>query len=325
MCEAAYANQYGTFGETKINDNVISGPLYDALVAAYGEGLADLKLSYDGWTSTEGVDYATFYTSADILMGDVERLTGLLVIGDGLAQLAGKDFGLSGHYKNSEEVLIGISKIIAESHTPDTWDTAWKKAATDPWDGCGFGVSGSNRRDVYSAVRMAYNNAFASYLQAYGINETYLKLIREFYVDEMFGVGLPGTVNKKAFTETDKLKNKFKDAGDTTAGEEGSIFNQCKDLFDQYVDSDAYVENGKLVYNTLVNFNDTADIANAYVDQSAADDDIFDYYNIYVKEISELYKKAQTLGKDGIVIIVTVTDGELDFVVSPSEADPRKG
>lgn len=323
LCEAAYADQYGTFDTPDVGDASVGDPLYDSIVAAFGSDLSALKLSYDNWSAEGGANFATFYMSAPELMGDMERLSGLLVTAGNAADLIGQydRLGLSKKYNSGEEVLTGVAATVKAKHDEASWKQVWQQAADKTWDSYGFGLTG---RENYSAVRMAYNNAFASYVVTSDktIEEKYTNLLKEFYSTEMFGVGMPGLICTDAFTDTDSpLKQKFIDAGDANAGNEGSAFNKCAALFETYKDSPACEENGKLVYDTLVTFNDTADVANAYTDMNGGD--IFDYYNGYVNEINALYEEAQNKAGDGIVIIVTVEDGELNFQVSPAEANPR--
>ena len=79
MCEAAYANQYGTFGTPDIGPAGNDDKLHQSLTFAFGDNFTnDLKLHYDGWSSEEGTDFATFYLTAPELMEDMESLSGLL-------------------------------------------------------------------------------------------------------------------------------------------------------------------------------------------------------------------------------------------------------
>jgi len=322
MCEAAYANQYGVYKDPDIGEALAGDPLYDSLVAAFGEDLSTLKLSFDGWTNNEGIDYATFYSSAPELMGSMETLTGLLVAGQKLAELANKDLGLSQDYENGEQVLIGVSGTIASTYDEAGWENQWQKVAdSGTWDSYGFGLSG---RENYCAARMAYNNAFASYLTMVdpSIESKYIQEIEEFYTEELFGVGLPGLICTDAFTDSEsKLIQNFKNAGDTNAGQEGSVFNTIAEHFATYKSSDACKENGKLVYDTLLTFNETSDIAFSYAEQNGGT--IYDYYDSYVNEMAALYDAAWESVQGGIVIIVSVEEGNLNFAVSPSEANPR--
>lgn len=317
LCEAAYANQYGTFGETNVGPTT-EGKLVDALKAAFGENYEEyLTLKYDGWTEEEGVSYATFYTSAPKLMEDMETLSGLLATA---SQIGASKLGLTQKYANGEAVLAGVSQNITTSLTEDQWLQQWNAAAGQSSTSVGFGLTG---RENYSAARMAYNNAFASYCEASGENnDSYNKLIREYYAQEMLGVGLPGCVNTDAFQTGGKLEQKFKEAGDS----DGSAFKRYAELYGTYKDSDACKENGKLVYDVLTTFNETSDVAQNK--NNAYNGDMFDYYNSYVDEISALYKEAGTAANGGIVIVVSVQtneNGETEtvFTVSPSSANPR--
>ena len=323
LCEYAYANQHGGFSGTSSAAPVTTGALYDSLVAAFGD-VSTLKLSYDGWSNDGSVNYATFYTSAPQLMEDMEDLSGMLVLG---SKLAKDTLGISKTFENKEDVLESVAGAILDKHqTEDSWMASWNAAANEEFTNpSGFGLGG---RENYSAARMAYNNAFASYMVANGIEEKYANAVKSFYTQsinlEWLGVGVvgnPGVVNTDAFTNSDVLKESFVNAGDTNAGEEGSVFNQCAALYETYKNSSACAENGKLVYDTMSTFKDTADIATD--SKNAYGGDMFDYYNSYVNEISALYNAAQQAAGDGIIIIVSVEDGLVKCDVSPAEANPR--
>ena len=322
LCEYAYANQNATYStDTKINglkdSNGIaqmdtSHELYKAIEAAF-DNPSTLKLRYDGWTKEEGIDYATFYESAPSLMSDVKTLGGLLIVGEKLASLANKSLGLSGSYEDTNDVVIGVSNNIATSHpTEISWLAVWENDAEMTWDSYGFNLEG---RENYSAARVGYNNAFASYLDAIhpdGVSP-YSDIIRDFNSQELFGVGLPGLVCTDAFTDADSpLKNKFN----------ATALAEVQAAYEDYINSPVCKENGIVLYNALVTFSQTSDVAKAYTDMYGGS--IFDYYNSYVDEMAALYEAASDSANGGIVIIVSVENGTLSFNVSPSAANPRK-
>lgn len=318
LCDMAYANQYGTFtGSTDVGETT-SGALYDAIIAAFGS-TDSMKLSYDGWTSEEGMDYASFYTSAPKLMEDMENLSGVLALGSRLDGTLGINLGIEGVYQNEEEVLAGVTNKIVTTHpTQDSWLNQWNNDDGMTWDSYGFGLTG---RENYSAARMSYNSAFASYMEANG-EGAYADIIRNFYSQsvEVGGsdLGLPGLVCTDAFTDSESpLKDKFAEAGDT----DGAAFERIAKLYEEYKNSAACEENGRVLYDTMGTFSDTADIANAYTEMNGGT--IFDYYNSYVDEIAALYEAAGDAANGGIVIIVTVDNGQVNCVVSPSAANPR--
>ena len=310
MCELAYANQHGRFETTNAPSETDSGALFESLKFAFGDNFQEeLTLKYDKWTSSEGINYATFYADAPELMTDIETLSGLLVLGSKIA-----DLGLSQDYDNSEEVLIGVGTNITSTHTKETWLTEWMDHTTMTWDSEGFGLSG---RENYSAARMGYNSGFASYMKANGQSE-FADTVKNFYTQGLAGVGLPGLVCADAFTDTNsKLREQLSDVGATEED-----IKQIADLYDKYKESDACRENGAVLYDCMSTFSETSDIANAYTDLNGGD--IYDYYNSYVNEISAMYTAAQEFTGDGIVIIVTVEEGKLNFHVSPTAANPRE-
>ena len=348
LCEIAYIYQDDAFyqGDTfKAEPKIVTtttGPIYDALEAAFGD-VSKLKLTYNGWTSDEGIDYASFYTSAPKLMSSMKSLSGLLALGSKQNLF---DLGLTRQYEDSEDVLEGVSQNISSvfeekaaspsntegKNAEDFWMDEWRKADSDQgvtsWSSTGFGLGG---RENYSAARMAYNNGFASYLQAVdssfaddGENQKYRKLIEVFYsqsydIPFVGELGLPGLVCTSAFTSPDSpLDDNFKAAGDTDL----SVFNKVYRYYQDYMKSSAFEENGRLFYQIICTFNDTVDIAQST--ENAFGGDMFAYYTSYVNEIAALYTAAQNASGNGIIIIVTVENGVVKCDVSPSAANPRK-
>lgn len=315
MCEYAYANQFDTFGTPGgVVEASAGNPLYDSITAAFGSDLSALKLSYDGWTSEEGVSFATLYNSAPVLMEDVETLSALLAAG---STLFANRLGLTQSYKNGEEVLTVVSSTVATTHTLEAWLAWWDNDVNKTqgetamtWDSYGFGLTG---RENYSAARMAYNNAFASYLETRG-EAQYFDIFNEFYSQEVVGVGLPGLICNDAFTDPDSpLVEDIPDEAER---------KRLHEIYKEYVKSDALIENGKAVYNIFATFDETSDVANAYTEMNGGS--IYDYYDGYVNEINALYEGAQAAANGGIVIVVVVENGQLNFLVSPAVANPRK-
>lgn len=310
LCQMGYANQYGVFEDPVIEEAETGDPIFDSLVASFGD-LSGLKLTYDKWNSDEGLGYPSFYSKAPQMMDDIENLSGLLAVGSLIAQ---DKLGLSQKYKDSEEVLEAVTTNLTTTHsTADSWMAQWDNDSNMTWDSYGFGVGG---RENYSAARVAYNSSFASYMEANGMG-AYADVIRNFNSKEIVGVGLPGLVCTDAFTATDSpLPGKLTNAG---ASEED--IRAIQDLYAKYIESGDCATNGQAFYDTMDTFADTSDVANAYKEMNGGS--IYDYYGSYVNELSAMYSEAQTRAGDGIVIIVTVENGKLNFQVSPSAANPR--
>ena len=310
LCEYAYAYQNDTFtGTTSVGAAVSGNTLYDAIEAAFGD-VKTLKLQYNGWLSDEGADYATFYTAAPQVMDSIEDLTDKLVIASN--SLGQSTLGLSKDYGSGEEVLLGVANTIASNMSEDDWMQQWRGAADATWDSYGFGLGG---RENYSAARVGYNTAFASYLESRGVETAYVNAVKDFYSQDLVLAKLPGLICTDAFTDSEtKLKDQI---GNDAA------FEQIAALFEEYKTSGACEENGRVFYQVICSFNDTADIAERQVEDGKYGS-IYGYYNSYVDEISALYSAAQTAAGDGIVIIVTVENGEVMCDVSPSAADLRK-
>lgn len=324
--------------EFVVNGGLVSGvigqhtnhPLYQAIDAAYDD-VNGVKLKYNGWTSKEGLEYATFYAYAPQIFEIVSDQTGLLInavnnpIISGAASAAGYDlssFLTEGSYESSADLLDSFSKFLSTNVSAEKWDIAWENAINDKNDEYMFGLEKFGAKNDYIwAARIAYNSSFASYCDANGIASTYTDIIVDYGDDEIGGlVRIPSVVNNYAFSKTGEgsLKESFIKA-DATNG--STVFEQCKTLYAKYVASPVHAENGSVFYTTTQTLAATGDIA---MDKNNGfGGDYFAYYNSYLKEMADLYKEAQKAAGDGIIIIVSVENGVVTCDVSPSAANPR--
>ena len=300
-----------------------NGILYDAIYAAFGTG--DLNLKYDSWGTEGGANYATFYTYAPNVFNNVKDQTALLIgavnsdLVNGLAQVAGinlNSYLTEGTYDNSAQLLDSFSTFVSTNMTEEEWMNAWNQAANDS-DEYTFNLDAKGAKNDYIwAARMAYNSSFASYCDASGIESTYTDLIVNYGDDELGGaIHIPSIANKEAFSQTGEgsLKQSFIDKDGTNGA---AIFEQCNNLYLDYISSSACAENGKVFYNTVKTLEQTGDVA-------METGDYFGYYNNYLNEMSNLYTKAQEKSQNGIMIIVTMEDGVVKCDVSPAAANPR--
>ena len=334
MCQLAYACQTTGFYNNHQVSQVTSGTLYDAITATFGTDLSSLKLSYDGWLS-EGVDHATLYTGIDNVVSEIEGYAELLL---GVKLLAPDIVGehLSGDYNDAEDMLEAIAEYIPTKYDPEDngeqqWVDTWL-AAPNGGLGYDFGLSEPDQahKDFVYGMAVAYNRAFSTYCSASGIPSTYTDIISDFKTPlgtDLPGVGsieiIPRPVNHAAFngatvSSGKTLEQMFIDAGDTN----GEYFDRCKNLYEQYIVSEACVENGRTVYKMFITVNETKNIAHAYNEVNGTGD-LFSYYDSYLQELSALYTAAEAAAGDGIIIIVTVKEGVVDYLISPAAADPR--
>lgn len=300
------------------------GVLYDAIHAAFGSN--ELKLKYNGWVNDEGADFSTFYTYAPTVFENVRNQTALLVnaVNDEtinrLAQSAGinlSSYLTEGKYEDSADLMNSFTNFVSTNMTEAEWAEQWEKAATANSDEWTFGVDSKGAKNDYIwAARMAYNSSFASYCSANGISSTYSDLIVNYGESELFGaLQIPSVVNNYAFAQSGdgSLLQSFLDE-DPTNGQ--AMFDQCKALYESYLNSSVADDNGSVFYNTVNTIAETGDVA-------SASGDYFGYYNNYLTEMANLYTAAQSASDNGIMIIVTMVEGKLNFQVSPSAANPR--
>ncbi|MBR7148064.1 MAG: prepilin-type N-terminal cleavage/methylation domain-containing protein [Firmicutes bacterium] len=329
------ANQGFTYDKDENEKNIYTatgtGVLHESLAAAFGENYPDqFTLQYDGWgnTTDETVDYATFYSYLPTMLEEVESMAGSLATATKTPKLS--DY-FKGQYDSSEDVYKYLSNSLATKYgnNEQAWIDVWTTGGNYQYDQWGFGVD-EYGREAYSAIRKAYNAGFASYLQAAGIESQYVEVVDNFTKPisisgvslNAFGDIFPTVVNTTSFNDDNSgLKQRFIDAGDTNAGEEGSAFNKCADLFEEYKDSDACKANATSFLDFMISMDDTFSIAND--NSNLYGGDAYKYYVNYAEEMSQLYSAAETAADDGIVIIVTVENGEVNCKVSPASADVR--
>lgn len=325
-CEFAANPGLNSSGPVEADD---SNALYRAITAAYGS-LEGLRLNYDGWVSEEGVSYATFYTYAPEVFNKVKDQTQLLItavnnpIISGAAAAVGinlSSYLTEGSYADSADLLNSFSEFVSSRMTEEQWNSAWAGAAGYGNDEYDFGLlSRGAKNDYMWAARMAYNASFASYCDANGIASTYTELITNYGENELSGaLRIPSVVNNYAFGRTGEasLKQDFINA-DAANGE--NAFEQCKKLYEQYLSS-ICTENGKVFYNTVGTLAETGDVA--MDTNNAFGGDYFAYYDSYLQEMATLYQGAQDAAADGIIIVVSVENGDVTCNVSPAVADPR--
>ena len=353
-CQAAYAYQNEQFiGTPNVGSATHGDTLYDALYTAFGEDINNLKLSYDEWQTEGNLDHATIYADSDDVFAIIRGLSETLLdikglasnpIISGIAGIAGVDMNAliqqycSEDYQDPDDMLDAYSDHIKKQYPSNDnheWDNVWEGAANAGLDySYGMPDGEKPRNDFVYGTAIAYNKSFASYCIANGVPSVYADVIKDYStgigssgtiyetMNSILGDSIPRTVNHAAFAgETyggsKTLQEKFKDAGDS----DGTWFNTCKELYTTYTTSDACLENGRAVYDMLITVYETKDVAEAYGDVNGGD--MFAYYDTYLQEISALYNEAEAVAGDGIIIIVMVKDGLVDFQVSPAAADPR--
>lgn len=132
-----------------VNKAAIEGMLNDAL----GTGYADFSLQYDSWGNSTTIP--DLYADATSLYGNVKELS------DILATFSQSSFGASyvdGTYENGVDAVAGVANIITTTYDEGTFIQAWMDATGNS----GFGLPA---REAYMAVRYAYNEALATYVE----------------------------------------------------------------------------------------------------------------------------------------------------------------
>ena len=299
-----------------------SHAIYDALSAAFGE-VDSLALTYSGWgdAEEEGHTYATLLTFTQNMIGDIKDTADSLITAVEAAKLIGKDLSsyLTEDYDDAADMMDSFSNhVVATYQEYSAWKPVWEGAAsgTVVYD---FGLAAT--RDYCYAARIAYNNAFASYCSANDIADTYVEVLKDYSHSAASGlIKVPDVTNTAAFASKDadnedSLYAQFIAAGDT----DGKVFEQCAKLFEIYKDSEACVANGKTFYNTM----DTVAQTGSEAYKEGGNNAYFTYYENLMKEMSAYYDFIKGYNGSGIILLVTVDDGEVVCEVSPASANPR--
>ena len=299
------------------------GPLYDSLVAAFGSDLSGLKLKYANWTSEEGINYASANSYLGEAYTELKKIAGVAanqgLIGEASKLYFGKNWDTPEAAMN--EATQAINTMYGNNE--EAWLNAWKNTANEQYDQCGFGMNTGNPtadKVGYNTLRMQYNQAFASYLLTKDVPEKYANVVVKFDSGVHIGdVYLPAVVNKSAFAvdaegnNASGLKEKLKKAGDA----DGAWFAKINEYYNEYLNSPAYEENAKaaMALNTTMAENGAAAMKH--------EDGYMGYFQNYIDEMDAMYTAAENAAGDGIVIIVAVENGKLNFQVSPAAANPR--
>lgn len=350
--QCVFAANGGVVAGDLVTNGEGENPIYKALVAAFGEGLSGTNLKYDKWTADDGVNYATLLNGAGEMISTVQDTYGSLEIMVGLIDKM-NDTGktnintsnyLSKDYNDASELMESLAGHITNKHTDATaWKTAWENASTYNGVDYTFGLTdpGTYHHDyVYSATK-AYNQSFASYCEANGVDPAYTAAIVNFtstpnesgLSDMDMLNNIPRTVNSAAFEGKTgvntkyTLEQKFKDISSTDSDEQAlAAFNQCKDLYAKYIDKSngqsPCEKNGETFYSLMDTMNKTAGAARDEANVSGGD--FFGYYENYLDAMTDIYTGVETAVKEGnVVVLVNVKDGAVQCDVSPSTANPR--
>lgn len=308
--------------------------LYDAMVAAFGQDLPAMTLKYNGWgkLDEEGHTYASVYGSVDTAVSAVKKTAELLTTG--VVGILAKDW-LSEDYANAADMADSYTNFVVSNFDESQWIEKWAKAA-DGAAGYAFGINESQHKDYVYATAKAYNEAFASYCEANGIDTTYANVIRNYATYTSSNAGhaagrvIPRAVNTKIFDDaipdawegqikSSKLSKQFQEAGDDDLTE----FGKCKLLYKQYVKDEMDKSNAAAIYES---FKTVAAIGgDAYKSGAGGSDAYFDYVDNYLQEIAAYYTLIDQYSEKGcIVIFVYMEKGVVTCDVSPSTANPRK-
>ena len=326
----------------QVQTSTSNNALYDSLEAAFGNP-ADLKLSWDGWGKDESHTYSTLLANSDKIMTKIEDTAKDLMDVVSFAETLGLGSYVSGYlsedYNNDTAVMMDsfANFTVTKYPTQSAWLAQWKAAETSNRIDYPFGFpdgDGYHNDYIYAATK-AYNMGFSSYCESKGISDPYLGVIDDFATPANDGIAsnlgnaCPRVVNTTAFNMTGSeysngqtLKKAFLDVSDTDTEEQADkAFEDCKKLYAEYLKSPVYEENGKSIYDMLTTVAATG--SDAYISGEGGSDSYFNYYQNYLQEMTAFYKTIDENADSGIMIIVTVQNGEVVCEVSPAAADPR--
>lgn len=301
-------------------------PIKDALKAAFGDDLSALTLKYDGWGTLEdgGHTYGTLMTYTGTIVADIKEMADLLTGVQDLAGLAGYDVSslLSKDYENSADMLDTFANAMQTNYADEAALRAeWTNAADQPVN---YNMGMNTTMDLIYGVRIGYNTAFASYCQANNADPQYLEVIKDYKnKDTAIGIiDIPVLVNNAAFNGDPNDEQSLYQAFAAVGGDNEATkaaFNDYKELYEEYLQSEAYLKNSDAFYQTLGTVAATGQ--EAY--KNGGNDEYFAYYSNMLEEASAYYELINEYNGNGILILVTVENGIVKCDVSPSSANPR--
>ena len=309
--------------------------MHQALVDAMGSNYAtDYKLGYEEW-EVGAVGGSLLYNAAEGMMTKIDNVANLMTTIDSFSRLTGLQLG-SKKYGSGNELIVAVSDSVANTDR-ESFVNAWMSASSGAYDQQGFGYS--NRED-YSAVRMAYNNAFAEYVRANysGTNasgadaETIANSIANYgqkpgeMVTDKLGTGwlanqvgnaVNGLAGDTTFPYTAN-ESAFEDPNYVGYGDE-----QLEELYAEWLAGPA-ANDAEMFYDMMTTVSTDG---KAYIDANGGYDNadfvqwFSDQANSYAQNMSNVQELVK--GKNAVVISVYYQDGLMNFDVYSSEADPR--
>ena len=259
----------GDNGVTVIGSNATNeAAIHEMLTDTLGEGYADsLKLKYESW---ENAAYASFYSSADELMGKVETVGASTlnyltnINNNGTLSALGVSYDNKGNvkayakvpiinsvlydktvniisrgYANADELTYYMALAISNVDR-EVFIDKWVNLSSEESEGFGLktlpnadGSENKNQpREYYSGVRAAYNQCFADYIKA---NHAAEDTNWEDHAQDIIGWGQSGT---------DMLKDKLSSIGGiagamTGAGDMTFPWAVCGETFTKHSDTSA--------------------------------------------------------------------------------------
>lgn len=326
-------------------------PIGKSLAASMGEDYATtMRLSYDGWR-VGAVSSSSLHNATAGMMDKIDNVGELMIALDNVVENMTK-----GEYNNTGELIISVSQRIADyngdgKYTKDDkdafvamWASSYDKSVSE-W---GFGVD-SGGRESYSAVRMAYSNAFAEYVRAnYDGSQNVTTLANDI---ANYGKPAGDLAYEEAYEIAYNKAPFLKDTAGKAAGEiaraaadsaaPGATFPYAATI--KAFDDANYAGNRdaakvKALYNEWIKGQDEKDAAlfydtmltaatdgSSYAEENGSDK-FTTWFTEQAAAYSENFSEVERLvaGKSAIAIVVYYQDGILSCEVAPFEANPRE-
>lgn len=373
--------KYDKYGTVEVGEADDTHSLAKTLIASFGAdynqpGVLALK---GDWSKTEA-SITSYWSNSKGMLQKVKDLSGLLnsfitannaivdpVTGKlPLGSLVGNANGtgvtvtlfegttksadlIAEKHDSQTDIVNDIANKIVNDFTENEFVAKWKNFAEN---GTGYGKEnfGVSGREFYSAVRIGFNSAFASYINNSACGHS--AYVSDFgrsavgLVTEELGMGDNETVEKiltetlkKSNIDVSKAKLPYVICKSILVGNGGTVpvdsncplkeaenldsfcyCTTCKDNFEYWIKSGTCENDARAFYQTMKSVSNLpTEIKN--------DADYFDYCESYMNAFKELYTKVQNeinSAKSVVVIEVYYDDGEFKYNVSPVEANPRK-
>ncbi len=306
------------------NSSIIESVLIDTFGTDYA---TNLKLKSESWTDST---IPTLFGETGEVFATVKDLTNLLYNTRWL--LNGK-LDPNANYQSGEEIMVAVAKGVA-SLDEAFFISKWMSANSDGINAA-FGLNGKST-EYYTAVRRAYNEAFASYinsrtdvthtksewksnkLQATGETSSSIHATQITQYGASIGdMAVSDTICTSAFDSDPK--SQWGTLGKSYLNDDAQSCATCRQLYLDYHQSEECRQNAIAFYKAMVTIAESGD--DALAAEKITDGAFWNQYQTYINNFSNLYANVQTeqskYPNGSVVLTLYMKNGAIVVETSP--------